>query len=194
MVFVGSNTAPNVVGLNWFVSEVWPRVAASRPNATLKIAGSVARALSNLPAKVECLGVVPDLKPVYEAAGVVVSPLTVGSGLKIKLVEAMGEGKAIVATSVSVQGIAGEVSGAVLVEDDPAAFAGALVALLGDRARRAELGRASLAIARSHFAAGACYGALPGHLFPDPPSPTPVRAGASPHGVPGLSSSLDARL
>lgn len=193
MVFVGSNTAPNVIGLNWFLAEVWPQVAAARPNAVLKIAGSVARAISGLPAGVQCLGVVPDLAPVYEAAGVVVSPLTAGSGLKIKLVEAMGEGKAVVATSVSVQGIAERVSGAVLVEDDPAAFAGALIGLLGDCGKRAELGRAAIEIARADFAAEACYGALPAHLFPDPAPATAATAGTPVRTAPDLRRSVSVR-
>ncbi len=68
MVFVGSNTAPNVVGLNWFLKDVWPQVVAMRSNAALKVVGSIARSLSGLPPGVECLGVVPDLAPVYEAA------------------------------------------------------------------------------------------------------------------------------
>lgn len=182
LLFVGSNTAPNVVGLNWFLKDVWPAIIAARPGAHLKVAGSVARAVSSLPANVQCLGVVPDLAPIYRAAGVVISPLTVGSGLKIKLVEAMGEGKAVVATAISVQGVAETVDGAVLVEDEPGAFARAVIGLLGDGAKRAELGRAALDVARTTFAAEACYSALAGQLFPPAasspraPLPTPTDA------------------
>jgi succinoglycan biosynthesis protein ExoO len=63
LLFVGSNTAPNIVGLEWFFREIWPLVRAKRPHATLKVAGSVSRALGAAPAGVTMLGVVPDLAP-----------------------------------------------------------------------------------------------------------------------------------
>lgn len=182
LLFVGSNTAPDVVGLNWFLKDVWPTIAAARPGAILTVAGSVARSVSNPPANVQCRNVVRDLTAIYEAAGVVISPLIVGAGSSRKLVEATSEGKAVVSTTISMQGVAEMVGGAVLIEDEPRAFAGAVIGLLGDQAKRAELGRAALDVARTDFAADACYGALTGHLLGaagSPPQPLPaVRADA----------------
>lgn len=167
LLFVGSNTAPNVIGMQWFLASVWPMIRARHPTATLQIAGSVARSLSNLPEGATCLGVVPDLAPLYREAGVVISPLTVGSGLKIKLIEAMGFGKAIVATSTTVEGVETLVEGAVVVADEAATFAVAVCDLLTATARRTHLAREALAVARSSFAAEACYGPLLPALFPN---------------------------
>ena len=82
------------------------------------------------------MGPVPSLEALYDEAAVVISPLSVGSGLKIKLVEALGHGKAIVATSATVSGFEVLTRDAVAVADDPAAFAAGVTALLKDPALR----------------------------------------------------------
>lgn len=160
LFFVGSNTAPNIVGLEWFCREIWPLIRAKRPAARLKVAGSVARALSSAPEGVTMLGIVGDLAPLYAEAGIVISPLYTGSGLKIKLVEALAAGKAVVGTSVTAQGVEAQVAGAMALEDEPARFAEACVALLADRDARATLAAAALACAHEHFSAAACFRAL----------------------------------
>jgi succinoglycan biosynthesis protein ExoO len=160
LLFVGSNTAPNIVGLEWFFREIWPLLRSHRPQAQLSVAGSVARGLETAPEGVRLLGVVDDLAPLYRNAGVVISPLFTGSGLKIKLVEALAAGKAIVGTSVTLQGVEAIAGGAIARADEPAAFAAALAHLLGDPEKRRTLGRAALDCARAHFSAEACFGEL----------------------------------
>jgi len=157
LFFVGSNTAPNIVGLEWFFREIWPLIRAKRPAARLKVAGSVARGLGAPPEGVTMLGVVGDLAPLYAEAGVVVSPLYTGSGLKIKLIEALAAGKAVVGTSVTAQGVEAQIAGAMALEDEPTRFADACIALLGQHERRAALAAAALACANAHFSAAACF-------------------------------------
>lgn len=157
LLFVGSGTAPNVVGLGWFLEEVWPRVRRERPDATLAVAGGVARAFPRAPEGVRFLGLVPSLAAAYAGAAAVISPLTFGSGLKIKLAEAMAAGKAVVATSVTLQGVEAECRGAVLVADTAEAFARAAAGLLADEAGRAALAGRALAAARAHFAPATCH-------------------------------------
>ena len=175
LLFVGSNTAPNVIGLEWFFAEAWPRLRALRPAARLQVAGSVGRALRP-PEGVEVLGVVDDLAGAYARAGVVISPLTAGSGLKIKLIEAMAAGKAVVATSVTLQGVEAEAGPAVAHHDAPHAFAEAAAALAGDAAAREALGALALEAARAHFSAEACYGEtvrwFAGAASPEPQRPS----------------------
>lgn len=166
LLFVGSNTSPNVVGIRRFFEQSWPLVRARRPNARLLVAGSVARALHGAPDGVRLLGVVADLAPLYRDAGVVISPLHTGSGLKIKLIEAMAAGKAIVGTSVTVQGVADLAAGALVIEDSPAHFAEAIYELLDAPERRRALGRVALERARANFSPDACYGALADYLRP----------------------------
>jgi glycosyltransferase involved in cell wall biosynthesis len=133
-------------------------VLSARPNAKLDIAGTVSRAFSgDWPPGVRFLGLVPDLDPLYEAAGVVISPLTFGSGLKIKLIEALAKGKAIVATSVTLHGVENECRDGVCVADDPASFANSIVRLLGNDEARHDLASRALETARQHFSAAQCY-------------------------------------
>ncbi|WP_232495434.1 glycosyltransferase [Novosphingobium kaempferiae] len=158
LLFVGSNTAPNVVGLEWFFRDVWPLVKAHSPSATLDIAGTVnAGFAETAPAGVGFLGLVDDLTSLYTDAAIVISPLTFGSGLKIKLVEAMANGKAVVATGVTLQGVEAECDGAVIRADTGVQFAEAIVTLLDDDHRRIALARAALCAAKTHFSAPACH-------------------------------------
>jgi succinoglycan biosynthesis protein ExoO len=170
LLFVGSNTGPNIVGLQRFLEQSWPLIRAKRPNARLSVAGSVSRSIGSAPEGVSLLGIVPNLVPLYRNAGVIISPLHMGSGLKIKLIEAMAAGKAIVATSVTAQGVADIVNGAVTIEDDPIRFADAVTDLLGAPERRKALGAAALKTAQERFSADACYSDLINH----------IRRGASP--------------
>ncbi len=157
LLFVGSNTAANAAGLQWFLDSCWPAVTAARPNAELLVAGSVGRAVAGLPRGVKLLGVVPSLTELYRDAGVVIAPLKTGSGLKIKLVDALAAGKAIVGTTVTVQGVGPLVQGAMVVADDADAFAGAVIRLASDHAYRSKLAAAALTCAENHFSPAACY-------------------------------------
>jgi glycosyltransferase involved in cell wall biosynthesis len=150
LLFVGSNTPPNVTALERFFAESWPAIRAHKPESRLIIAGSVNRAFSAAPDGARFAGVVEDLEPLYRDAGVVISPLYSGSGLKIKLIEAMAAGKAVVGTSITTQGVE-RAREAMMVADDPSAFAEAVIALSSDRSRRETLGRAALRLVRECF-------------------------------------------
>jgi succinoglycan biosynthesis protein ExoO len=159
--------------MHWFFQEIWPAVRAARPKARLKVAGSVDRALGPAPEGASFLGVVDDLAPLYREAGVVISPLYTGSGLKIKLIEALAAGKAVVGTPVTAQGVEELVADAIMVERAPGAFAAATAALLGDRDRRERLGAAALACARSHFSTKATFAGLVALVRGDAGAPDP---------------------
>lgn len=152
ILFVGSLTAPNVVGLRWFLSEVWPQVRASRPHAQLLVAGTVSRAFAEPVAGVNFAGLIPDLGEAYREAGVVISPLTFGSGLKIKLIEAMAKGKAVVATPITLQGVEQHCEGAVHSTSCASTFADLVAELLVNPCERKRMGAKALGVVREHFA------------------------------------------
>lgn len=130
-LFVGSSIDHNVHGMTWFLREVWPLVFAKEPQATLHICGTVCDALQAFATpNVRLLGRVENLNAEYGAAHVCLIPLIAGSGLKIKLVEALSHGRACVSTSVGVQGVRELENRAALVADTPADFAAAVVRLL----------------------------------------------------------------
>jgi glycosyltransferase involved in cell wall biosynthesis len=160
LLFVGSNTAPNVHGLRWFVESVWPTVRRASPGSRLLVAGTVGAAMSEAPAGVELLGLVDDLAALYRQAGIVVSPLLQGSGLKIKLVEALAHGKASVVTATTLQGVEALVADAVVEANDADGFAAAIVTLQRDDRARAALAVRALAAARAHFGADAATAAF----------------------------------
>lgn len=140
VLFIGGNTAHNRYGLEWLVNEVWPRVRSQVPRARLRVYGTVSTV--GLPANdsVELRGPVADVTDAYRENLIAAVPLRFGSGLKIKLLEAMAHRVPAVATPIGAQGFAQLRAGAVCpVEETAAEFAGALARLLMDAAFRNEI-------------------------------------------------------
>lgn len=135
-LFVGSNADHNYYGLKWFLENVWGKIIERRPNTSLHICGNICDLIEEIYPNVHLLGVVEDLKPEYSAAEVCLIPLLAGSGLKIKLVEAMSYGRACVSTSIGIQGLP-EISGkTTLVADNAEDFSLAVHTLLTDSDKR----------------------------------------------------------
>lgn len=128
--FVGSGSFHNVNGVEWFLANCWPAVRRAIPQASLDIFGSVCVRLGHVPDGVNLRGVVDDLGTAYASAAAVVVPLQVGSGLKIKLVEALVYGCPVVTTSVGAQGLMGIEPRPFLLADPPERFSAEIVRLL----------------------------------------------------------------
>jgi GT2 family glycosyltransferase/glycosyltransferase involved in cell wall biosynthesis len=160
VLFVGSAAAPNVDGVKWFLEACWPKIRARNPGASFHVAGSVCQALGPAPEGVRFLGFVDELAPLYERAGVVVSPLRAGSGLKIKFIEALSHGKAVVGTPKTLQGVERLLSNCLCIEEAAEGFAGAVTGLLRDRSKRFHLANQALDAIARHFSPQSCYGAL----------------------------------
>ena len=155
LLFVGSNTAPNTDGLAWFLKHVWPSIKQQRPNAVLDVVGSVCRSLPEFGGNSDIIasGVVRDLRRHYTEAGVVISPLRFGSGLKIKLVEALAFGKATVVTPITLQGVEDVCGDAVCVADNAEVFAAEVVRLQQNAMQREALADRALSCAQREFSA-----------------------------------------
>lgn len=151
VLFVGAGGAPNIGGLTWFIAEIWPLIRAERPDAALHVVGAVGTFVPHDAPGVYFHGAVPEVAPFYARARVVVVPLRMGSGLKIKLVEALGAGAACVTTGIGAQGMESGAGSAFLVEDDAPRFARAVIDLMGDAPRRTALRHAAIAFQRTHF-------------------------------------------
>ncbi|CCE00261.1 glycosyltransferase [Bradyrhizobium sp. STM 3809] len=160
ILFVGSSAGPNVDGIRWFLEACWPTIRQNMPNVELQIAGSVCNALATPPSGVQLLNVVDDLDDLYAEAGVVISPLRLGSGLKIKLIEALSKGKAVVATTTTMQGVMDVLGACAIIEDDADRFASSVIALLADTEQRRSLGSRGIAAITAHFSPQHCYGAI----------------------------------
>ncbi|MBI3538198.1 MAG: glycosyltransferase [Chloroflexi bacterium] len=147
IVFTGKmDYRPNIDAMIWFCRDILPRVRAEIPHAHIVIVGQKPapqiRALKNLRG-VEITGAVPDTRPFIADAAVYVAPLRMGSGTRLKVLEAMAMGKAIVATTRGAEGIDLVPNRDALLADTTAAFARAVIELLRDAKRRAALGIAA---------------------------------------------------
>ncbi|HEY7299563.1 MAG TPA: glycosyltransferase family 4 protein [Xanthobacteraceae bacterium] len=154
VVFFGLlSYAPNVDGVIHFVKEIWPRIAKAQPQARCKIiGGSAPPSLMTLAGpRVEFTGFVPDLRPHLAEAAAVVVPLRLGGGTRLKVVEAMAMGKAIVSTTLGAEGIEGVPGRDLLIEDQPARFANAVSTLLENPSLTAGIGRSARQLAEQRY-------------------------------------------
>lgn len=145
-LFVGGYSGHNIAAVQWLTREIWPRVRRAMPEAELVIAGTVGRAVKEPVPGVRAVGPVGNLESEYAAASVCLVPLPLGTGLKIKLVEAMGYGRAVVTTPAGAEGFAELEAGRVaVVAPDAATFADAVARLLLSAPERAAVVQRQLA-------------------------------------------------
>jgi polysaccharide biosynthesis protein PslH len=147
LVFSGVMRTPtNVNAALWFVENVWPLVRAQRPEATFEIVGRTPTKEIIVLDKTNGIivaGTVADPSVHIAAAAICVNPMQAGGGMQNKLIEFLGSGKAIVATSVANEGIRAESGKHLMICDDPKDMAENIVNLLKDTQRREALGRAA---------------------------------------------------
>ena len=157
IAFVGSmDWLPNQEGVEWFVQKVWPIVMQEYPDTVFKIVGrNPSRQIQALAdeAGVEVLGTVPDVRPYLDQAAVVVTPLLVGGGTRIKIFEAMAMEKPVVSTSIGAEGLKVEDQNHILLADSVADFAEAVKRLLKSQATRQQIGQAARALVCEKFSA-----------------------------------------
>lgn len=151
--------APNAEGIAWFMEKVLPMVLAEIPVARMKVVGKsppqrIRKLAGSAGGSIEVTGYVDDLEPYFSQASVVVVPVLSGSGMRVRILEAMARGMPIVTTSLGAQGIAVDDGKSALIADQPGEFAAAVVRLLRDQQLQTSLatnGR-KLAVDRYHWA------------------------------------------
>ncbi|GAA4870198.1 glycosyltransferase [Luteimonas vadosa] len=155
LVFVGGfRHPPNVDAIGWFVDEVFPLIRQDLPEVRFHcIGGNVPTAIR---ARGEIDGVVvhdhvPDIRPWMDGCRVAVAPLRYGAGVKGKVNLSMAHGQPVVATTCAVEGMHLRDGFDVLVADDAAAFARAVVRLHDDPDLWSSLSRHGLENVSRHF-------------------------------------------
>jgi glycosyltransferase involved in cell wall biosynthesis len=140
VLYVGTvHYPPNLAGLRWFLEECWPLVLRSAPDARLDIVGRGGDRLHRLPPGVVVHDYVDDLDNSFASAAVFVVPLKAGSGLRLKILDAMNRGVPVVSTTIGYEGIEALPGRDLLVADDAAGFARHVVDLLARPALRVEI-------------------------------------------------------
>ncbi len=155
LVFTGKmDFRPNVDAVLWFCSRVLPAVLEASPGAHFYIVGRDPHArlmpLGNMPG-VTVTGFVDDPRPYIAAAAVYVVPLLTGGGTRLKVLEAMAMGRAVVSTTLGCEGIHATPGRDVVLVDRADDFAAQVLALLKDDAQRRQLGGAARAFVERHF-------------------------------------------
>ena len=146
---------PNAQGLLWFIDQVWPHLKKWHPNLHFDVVGKNADV--RLRNKIsECDGInlkgyVPDLEEIYSDSRVSIAPLLFGSGMKVKVLDAMARGIPTVTTSVGAEGINVDQGTHLLVADDSEEMARNVSRLLVDELLWDRLQQSSRQLIREHY-------------------------------------------
>jgi len=155
LVFTGKmDFRPNVDAVLWFATDVLPAIQESVPETQFYIVGKNPHPrlspLTRMPG-VTVTGFVEDPRPYIAAAAVYVVPLLTGGGTRLKVLEAMAMGRALVSTSLGCEGIHAASGKDLVLADSAHDFAQQVIALLADPRRRTGLGRAARSFVEEHF-------------------------------------------
>lgn len=142
VLFVGNFAyEPNLDAAQYLCREIAPLLLSKVPSARFLVVGNSGPErlqVEGLDSRIRIVGRVSSLKPFYDSADCVVCPLRIGGGIKVKMIEALAHGKAIVTTSIGAQGL-GDLSEVALVCDDALSFAIGIQRVLSNREVRSVL-------------------------------------------------------
>lgn len=152
--FLGSlDWEPNVEGLNWFIEKVWDKVHESYPSWSFHIGGRNAseQFKESLPPTITFDGAIDDAEKFIESSNILIVPLFTGSGIRIKLIEAISKGIPVVTTTTGTRGLPGNFKDAVLIADNKTEFFQALSLLCSSSKKREETGQSGFQYCNQHF-------------------------------------------
>lgn len=157
LLFCGSlDYHPNWNGLAWFIRDVWPLVLDRFPEIRLLVVGrgsppeSLRNSLESDP-RVDLIGQVDDVVPYYRQALISIVPLCMGSGTRLKVLEAMALGTPVVSTNVGAEGISCIPDTHLLIANDSHSFAEAIYRLIDEPAYRFSLARIARTLVEERY-------------------------------------------
>lgn len=153
IVFTGSmDWEPNIDAMEYFCQQIWPRVRAAYPEAIFQIVGRNPHPkIQRLACEsVQVTGTVPSVAEYLRDASLVIVPLRIGGGTRLKIFEAMAMGKAVISTSIGAEGLDVQSGRDLLLADDVSAFADAILILLRDASLRRKYELAAVQLASQY--------------------------------------------
>lgn len=155
ILFTGSmDYFPNIDAVLFFARKCWPIILKQVPDTTWQIVGKnpppEIRKLAALPG-ITVTGTVPEVHPYLAASAIAIAPLQVGSGTRLKILEAFAMRKAVVSTSVGCEGLSVVPGKHLLIADHPQEFAQAVITLLNNPHMRTRLGNAGRALIETQY-------------------------------------------
>jgi glycosyltransferase involved in cell wall biosynthesis len=157
LLFFGSfGHSPNVDAMSWFCTKVYPLIRRRVPDVLLNIVGTQSIEMVGYLAgeQINVIGEVDDLKAWIAKATVVVSPIVSGGGSRIKNLETMAMGKALVTTTLGAEGLPEDERPCYLVADTETQFAEAVISLLNQSQERTDLGARARKAVEEHRDSG----------------------------------------
>ena len=156
LIFVGRlNWYPNAQAATFIAEQLWPRLRAAWPQLRFDLVGAnpppAATVLASRDPSFRVHGFVDDVRPMMTEATVYVCPITDGGGTKLKVLDAMAMGKALVAHPIACEGIAVEPEENVLLARTPEEFVLQIRRLLEDRGLRQRLGAGARRMVETHY-------------------------------------------
>jgi glycosyltransferase involved in cell wall biosynthesis len=144
---------PNQQAVRWFLDEIHPQVLQKVPTARLVIAGAAPPRwlTARVDQSVEVTGWVPDIRPYLDQAAVVIAPLRVGGGTRVKILEAQATARPVVSTTLGAEGLNAQHDESILLADDAASFASCVTDVLSDRDLSQRIGANGRRHVEKHF-------------------------------------------
>ena len=146
---------PNIDAVNWFVREIYPLIRQQRPDAQFDVVGSRPPAdllsLNDTSQGINVTGYVEDPTPYQQRAAVMIVPLLAGGGMRVKILQSLAEGIPIVSTALGCEGIGVTDGEDILIADEPADFAAAVLRALNDRALARQLSHNGRRLAETRY-------------------------------------------
>jgi polysaccharide biosynthesis protein PslH len=130
--FVASDYPANIDGLEWFLCEVWPMVKKQRASSRLIIGGSIGRASNLADDDILDMGVIESPDRLYSRILFSINPIRLGTGLKIKTVEALSRGRAVITTLCGSSGLESYLGRGIELAQSPEEVANSILALLAN--------------------------------------------------------------
>jgi glycosyltransferase involved in cell wall biosynthesis len=154
LLFVGGmHWPPNADAIACFIDEILPHVRQRIPDARLTVVGRTSAAVRRLArvGGVSFAGHVADIEPYFQRSRVVVVPLRAGSGMRVKILDALARGVPVVSTTIGCEGIDTVPGTHLLVADEPRAFADAVIRVLTDDALAQALSERGCDLAKDRY-------------------------------------------
>jgi len=147
---------PNADGIRWFAKEIFPQIKKKLPNASLTIIGknppaNLKQLAADNPGSIKVTGYVPDLNPYMDQAAIMVVPVRVGGGMRVRILEGFARAMPMVTTTVGLEGIDAQAGADILVEDTDADFANAVIELLNNSKLQNQLAENGRRLAETRY-------------------------------------------
>jgi glycosyltransferase involved in cell wall biosynthesis len=159
VLFIGNFMhSPNVDAVTWLVGDIMPLLRRAYPGVRLTVAGSDPRGIARCLAASDVLvtGYVSDLQRLIDQAAIVIAPIRIGGGQRMKVLHSMAAAKATVTTARGAAGLElGHDKPGLMIADDAAGIARAAAELLRSPAARHQLARRARAVVEAHYTAHA---------------------------------------